>query len=379
MKLLYIANIRLPTEKAHGIQIMKMCEAFANAGAMVELVVPWRFNPITEDAFIYYGVEKNFTITKIPSLDLIAFGKIGFLLQACSFAFFAFLYALSSKHAQIIYTRDELPLFFLSFFKKNIFLETHTKKENFFALHALHRVCGVISITQGLKDFYLTKGADKEKIFVAPDGVDLRQFDIDESKKELRKHLDLPREKKIVGYIGKYKTMGVPKGVDDLIINFSDVLASLPGAFLLLVGMNNNEVEEVESVFQRERVGEEHYKIVTHVPQRKAFLYMKASDVLVMNYPDTPHYSLYMSPLKLFEYMASGVPIVTSNLSSVREILNERNACLISTDKMDSLHGGILGVLTDHSYAQKISRQARADVQRYTWDQRAKNILKFMK
>lgn len=30
MKLLYIANIRIPTEKAHGIQIMKMCEAFTN-------------------------------------------------------------------------------------------------------------------------------------------------------------------------------------------------------------------------------------------------------------------------------------------------------------------------------------------------------------
>ncbi len=37
MKILYIANIRLPTEKAHGIQIMKMCEAFAHAGAEVEL------------------------------------------------------------------------------------------------------------------------------------------------------------------------------------------------------------------------------------------------------------------------------------------------------------------------------------------------------
>ena len=83
-KLLYIANIRLPTEKAHGIQIMKMCEAFAHEGVNVELVVPRRFNVIKEDPFAYYGVGKNFTTTRIPSFDLIAFGKIGFFVQVCS-------------------------------------------------------------------------------------------------------------------------------------------------------------------------------------------------------------------------------------------------------------------------------------------------------
>lgn len=42
MKLLYIANLRMPTPKAYGIQIAKNCEAFARAGLEVELVVPSR-------------------------------------------------------------------------------------------------------------------------------------------------------------------------------------------------------------------------------------------------------------------------------------------------------------------------------------------------
>ncbi|MCH7883412.1 hypothetical protein IIA95_03290, partial [Patescibacteria group bacterium] len=78
MKLIYIANARIPTEKAHGIQIMKTCEAFADNGAEIELVVPWRFNPIKNDPFEYYDVKRVFKIVKIPSLDLTAFGKIGF-------------------------------------------------------------------------------------------------------------------------------------------------------------------------------------------------------------------------------------------------------------------------------------------------------------
>ena len=64
MKILYIANARMPTEKAHGIQIMKTCEAFAELGHEVELILPWRFNPIKEDIFEYYNVKKNFKIKK---------------------------------------------------------------------------------------------------------------------------------------------------------------------------------------------------------------------------------------------------------------------------------------------------------------------------
>ena len=54
MKLYYIANARIPTEKAHGVQIMKMCEAFVDAGHEVKLIVPKRKNPIQEDPFAYY-------------------------------------------------------------------------------------------------------------------------------------------------------------------------------------------------------------------------------------------------------------------------------------------------------------------------------------
>ena len=55
-KIIYIANIRIPTERAHGIQIINMCEAFAHEGIEVELLVPWRFNDIYEDTFLYYDL-----------------------------------------------------------------------------------------------------------------------------------------------------------------------------------------------------------------------------------------------------------------------------------------------------------------------------------
>lgn len=379
MKLIYLANIRLPTEKAHGIQIMRMCEAFANTQDVeVELIVPRRFNPIKENPFVYYGVRENFTITKIPTLDFVSCGRLGFLLQMFSFALLAFFYTLFLRKAKVIYSRDELPLLLLSFFKKNIFWETHAKKDNFLVILVLQAMSGVIAVTQGLEDFYITKGVSKEKILVASDGVDAQQFNTKKTKGELREYLGLPKDKKIIGYVGKYKTMGEPKGVDDLIVSFSIVLSSIPNTYLLLVGINENEVEEVKKVFLRAGIKEEYYKIVAHIPQQEAFSHMRASDVLVMNYPNTPHYALYMSPLKLFEYMASGVPIITSDLSSVREILNENNAFFVKAGNQHGLSEGLIYLLENKEFSAKIAEQAHKDVKKYTWENRAAAIKHFM-
>jgi len=60
MKLIYLANIRMPTEKAHGVQIMKMCEAFSENGVSVDLIVSER-GDAKKDPFQYYGVKNNFT------------------------------------------------------------------------------------------------------------------------------------------------------------------------------------------------------------------------------------------------------------------------------------------------------------------------------
>ena len=75
MKLIYFANVRIPTKKAHGLQIMKMVEAFALSGLEIELIIPWRFSKTKGDPFDYYQVKRIFKIKKLPSLDLIPLSK----------------------------------------------------------------------------------------------------------------------------------------------------------------------------------------------------------------------------------------------------------------------------------------------------------------
>jgi len=73
-KIVYITNSRIPTEKAHGIQVMSMCMAFVEQGYDVDLLIPNRKNILTKDAFKFYGIEKSFRIKKLFTLDFVDYG-----------------------------------------------------------------------------------------------------------------------------------------------------------------------------------------------------------------------------------------------------------------------------------------------------------------
>ncbi|MCX6730195.1 MAG: hypothetical protein NT058_01725, partial [Candidatus Portnoybacteria bacterium] len=170
MKLIYIANIRIPTEMAHGLQIMKTCEAFSKlevqgSKSEVELVVPRRFgisDLAKKDPFEYYRVDKIFKIKKIFCIDLTPLNKylgpVSFLIQAISFAVSAFFYTLFRK-TDIIYSRDRFSLAFLVLVKNNIVIEIHQIHKSLFKF-ILNKAKKIIVITNGLKKALEQKGID---------------------------------------------------------------------------------------------------------------------------------------------------------------------------------------------------------------------------
>jgi len=366
MKIIYLANVRLPTEKAHGIQIMKMCEAFSNQGLKVELIIPWRFNKIKQDPFRYYRTKRNFKIKKIFSLDLIPLGlpKIGFWIQSLSFAKFAFFYLLFKK-ADIIYSRDSFILFWLSFFKKNLVYEAHTFPKNFFLYkRAFRKVKAIIVITKKLKEFFIQNGISKNKILVASDGVDLEKFNINISKEEARKKLNLPFHKKIVLYTGHlYKWKGAQALAQAVKFLEKDVL-------VVFVGGTKKDVKKFKIQNSKFKI-----LIVGHRPHQEIPFWLKSADVLVL--PNSAKMEIsknWTSPMKMFEYMASKKPIVASNLPSIKEVLNNDNAILVRSDDPKSLADGIKKALNNDNVSQK----AFKDVQKYAWTKRTEKILNFI-
>jgi glycosyltransferase involved in cell wall biosynthesis len=360
MKLHYIANVRLPTEKAHGVQIMKTCEAFVRSGATVELVVPARHTPIKEDAFTYYEVENIFSIRKLPVLDLIFLGRVGFWIESISFALFALLYSLSKQG--VIYSRDELPLYLISFFKKNIVWESHTGRYNFLARRLL-RVCSqVVVISDGLKRLYESKGRHT-KIVVAPDGIELAAFAHPESAATARTRLGLPIDQKIALYIGRLDGW---KGTDTL-LNTAQYLSGT--IRVVIIGGEEAQVKKLRAKYPQ-------VIFVGFRPYRELADNQAAADVLVL--PNTGKDEIsaqFTSPMKLFSYMAAGKPIIASDLPSLREVLNEQSAFFATPDDPMSFARAIEQAIGDQGAASRVAEKAHADVASYTWEERTKKIL----
>jgi len=366
LRLLYLANMRLPTERAHGIQIMNTCSALAATGAGVMLVVPTRHNNITEEPFEYYGLAKNFSIKRLTCPDTTRYGTIGNIFQSFMFSLLTFLFVLQEKRKyDVIYSRHESLLLLPSLvFNKPVFWESHAGKVSFIARIVLRRMAGLVTITSGGRDFYVAQGISSERILVAHDGVDLEKFVVRESKEECRKKFNLPLDKKIVAYTGSI-ALYEWKGVNVLLeaarlSNDADIL-------FLFVGGNKDETGRMKKRYLSANI-----LFISKRPYPEVPYYLKAADVLVLpNKKGNEISEKFTSPMKLFEYMASGTPIVASNLPSLKEILSEEMAMFFEPNDPGDLLRAIEETFGDCRSAEERAGRAVADVSRYSWRMRA--------
>lgn len=384
MKISVIYNDRFPSRIAHGVYLAKLCSSLVEAGAEVELITPKRFGEVSGDPFAFYNVKNSFKITKIWSFDFLIFAKYGpklfYWLQYLNFYIFLFAYMMFRSRKRVVYTMDYLgPTLKMLGYK--VVFESHGGLEGSSKIFIPLVIKSDLMV--GTNSFIVKKFTDlgypKDKTLIARNGVDLENFETKLTTDEIRDLIKIPRDKKIVSYIGRFKTMGKGKGVEELVEAFSIVLKEIPGALLMIVGISEDEQGELEELISKYGISKDSYLLVLQVTQAEIAKYLLASDILVMNYPKKEHYEYNMSPMKMFEYMASGRPIVSTDLPSIREALSESNSILVAHDNVESLSNGILKVLKDPKLAEVIARQASEDVKKYAWSERAKNILEFIK
>lgn len=360
MRVLYVTNARLPTEKAHGLAIVKTCEALARAGHTVLLIAPERRNPLSEDTFAYYGITEKFALKKLPTFNL-AWGRIGFLVQEISFALYAAFY-LRGKEG-VIYSRDDVVLWVLRLFGHRRFIwESHTGGWNFCARTVARTARALVVISQGLKDFYIAGGIPVGKISVIPSAIDTEQFARPESKNDARGRLGLPLDAKIAMYVGRFDGW---KGSNTLF----EASKLLPAdVCIAAIGGEPHEVVDLKTRYPR-------VIFCGFRPYRELADNQSAADVLVV--PNTGKDVIsarFTSPLKLIAHMASGRPVVASDLPSIREITGNDAAVLVAPDDAEALADGIRKVLADKLFGERLAKRALEKVRRYTWEARADAI-----
>ncbi len=398
-KLVYFANIRLPTEKAHGLQIMQNCEAFAGAGAEVHLWAARRVNTpemrCINDVWAHYGVRQNFQVRRVPCLDLMPFvppdsraSQVMFYLQAMTYTLMLLIAALFTR-ADIYYSRDTFTLFALSLIKprKSLVYEAHMLASGrsgcWIQRQVVRRVGAVIPITRKLQEDLQKLDQPpsqpsppskvRRKYLVAHDGIRKERFDNIPSQAAARLQIGWPQDAFIVGYVGRLQTLTADKGVRTLV----DALAQVGNVSLGLVGGPDNMAEALRQHWMKIGLGTDQFLYAGQVAPDKVPLYLAALDVCAIPLPWTTHFAYYTSPMKLFEYMASGRAIIASDLPSIAEVIKDgETALLVPPSDVSALGEAIRRLHDDSSLRQRLADAAYAEVMaHYTWAARARNIL----
>lgn len=378
-RLFLIFHGRFPSEKAAALFAAKSAEVFADKGLSVVLVAPRRLGRLEESAFKFYGLKENFKVVFLPTIDLFKvpfLKRFAFPVSFGLFSLFSFLYLLfRAKPGDIIYSNESLPLLMASFaFPKTVYEIHDFPRNNFYYRAVFRRVAFFIATNRWKKGKLLEIfKISEEKITVEQNAVSLEEFGRVASREEARKTLSFPLETKLVCYVGALRTMGMEKGIGILLEAFK----SVAGCQLLVVGGSVEDVEFYKKVAHD-------YGIIDRiiftgfVSHKQVPLYLRAADILVAPFPKSDHYEFYMSPMKIFEYMASGRPIVATDLESIREILDNGTAVFVKPDDQKSLEEGINKLLTDEQFGVQIADKAYQKVLQHTWGKRAGRILEFL-
>jgi glycosyltransferase involved in cell wall biosynthesis len=168
------------------------------------------------------------------------------------------------------------------------------------------------------------------------------------------------------------------KGVDVLLA----AVARLPGQHLTIMGgrspdaRDDPDLASCRAIAARLGLGSR-VAFGGFVPYGEVRSRLAGAGAAVLPLPDRLMSRYFTSPLKLFDYMAAGVPIVASDLPAVREVLTDgEDALLVPPGDPGVLAGALERLLTDHELGERLRQRAFAEVSRYTWDRRAERIIR---
>jgi glycosyltransferase involved in cell wall biosynthesis len=174
-----------------------------------------------------------------------------------------------------------------------------------------------------------------------------------------------------VTYLGNFHPW---KGVEVLV----RAIACAPGLQLTLVGGEPGARARIAALAGDLGVTNR-VRLVGPVPPPQRWRYLAEASVCVLPLTRSVFGTSFTSPLKLFEYMAAGRPIVASDLPTLREVLQDgENALLVPPEDPPALAAAIQRLRADRSLAERLASRAAKDVCAYTWEKRGKTILEFL-
>ena len=368
MRIVCISASQVPSDTANSIQVMKVCQAFTQLGHEVILLVP---GPQPEglqpaDLQKHYGLQTLFNIEWLPARNRRLFPwnavRRAYRLDA------DLLYAWPVQSAVLglwagipsMLEMHDFPSGFFGPFWFRLFVFWHGRKR-------------LLPITEALRGVLESKyrRLPAEQVIIAPDGVDLERYAALPDPVTARREFGLPVAPTVLCTGHLYEGRG------------ADMFLALAGKFpqvsFVWVGGRPTDVETWKS--RTAAQSQANVTFTGFVPNERIPLYQSAADVLLMPYQQTVATSSggntagICSPMKMFEYMAAGRAILTSDLPVLHEVLDDSMAVFCPIDDLKAWGSALEGLLANEKQRQVLGQCARRIVAQYSWIERGRRIL----
>jgi glycosyltransferase involved in cell wall biosynthesis len=222
---------------------------------------------------------------------------------------------------------------------------------------------GIIALTRALADDVHADYGSSTPMLIAADGFDRVLAD---------RATAVPLGvEPVILYIGSLHPW---KGVEIAIRAMRDVAHGS----LVIVGGDEASVERLRALADEEEVGER-VRLVGAVAPCRRFDWIAAATLCVLPLSSARIASRYTSPLKLFEYLALGKPVVTTDLASMREaVVHAKSAWLVEKAEPKGYAEAINRLLADPALRRTLAEEARLASRTRTWEARARSIRRFI-
>ena len=372
MKIACISASRVPSGTANSIQVMKVCQSLAQAGHPVCLWLPGEAAASWPDLAEQYGLSTPFELRWLPSRRA---------LRRYDFAWSALRQA-RAWGAEAVYTWVFQAALLALWQGRPLLLELHDRPSGAFGPWLYRRIARhggkkrLLFITQALRDVLEREQGvpiPPAQAVIAPDGVDLERYQDLPEPAEARRRLGLP-EGLTAGYTGHlYPGRGM-----DLLVQLA---WRFPQVNFLWIGGRPADVAAWRARVVELGLG--NICLTGFVPNLHIPLYQAAAEILLMPYEPIitgssgGNTAEVCSPMKMFEYMAAGRAILSSDLPVLGEVLNASNAVLCPPPPAGAVawETALANLVADESLRLRLGEQARRDVPQYAWLERARRSL----
>jgi glycosyltransferase involved in cell wall biosynthesis len=371
MKVACISTSAVPSIAANSIQVMKVCQALAQTGNEVTLWIPGSASTPWAALSEQYGISTPFQMRWLNTRRA---------LRRYDFAWAAVRQA-SDWGADILYTWTTQAAYLALRRKLPLLLEIHDLPTGRLGPWLFRQICQypgkkrLLIITQALLDALQKNYAVQippEQVRITPNTVDMAQYNEMPSPEQARQTLNLPQKLTLAATGHLYAGRGVPL--------FLRLASLFPQAQFLWVGGRPGDVENWRQTASRD--GLTNITFTGFIPNKQLPLYQAAADILLMPYEESiagssgGNSATICSPMKMFEYMASGRPIITSDLPVIHEILDETSAFFCPAQETSSWATAIQKLSDNPALRREMGENALRKITGYTWQTRAENALK---